>query len=53
MMIPIQHITKQEPLIAARKTQEVLFWRQHNDQSLSWVIDFYASVLLLCFLSAL
>lgn len=50
--IPVQHITRQEHLIATR-TQEVLFWRQHNDQSRAWVTDFYAYVLLLCFLSTL
>lgn len=31
--IPVQHITRQEHLIATR-TQEVLFWRQHNDPCL-------------------
>lgn len=51
--IPTQHITKQEHLIATIKTQEVLFWRQRNDQGHAWVTDFYAYVLLLCFLSAL
>lgn len=29
--IPGQHITKQEHLTATRKTQEVLFWKQHSD----------------------